>query len=52
MLVHTVVLLAALPTGTGPFMLAEFYQREGRITSRCVLVSVVTITLYLYWIQT
>ncbi|MBG6244562.1 transporter [Candidatus Symbiopectobacterium sp. 'North America'] len=55
MLVHTAVLLAALPTGTGPFMLAEFYQREGRITSRCVLfstlVSIVTITLYLYWIR-
>lgn len=56
LLVHTAVLLAALPTGTGPFMLAEFYRREGRITSRSVLIStlisVMTITLYLYWIRT
>lgn len=55
LLVHSAVLLAALPTGTGPFMLAEFYHREGRITSRTVLfstlISVVTITLYLYGIR-
>lgn len=40
-LLHTAVLLAALPTGTGPFMLAEFYNREGSVTSRVVLVSTV-----------
>jgi predicted permease len=28
MLTHVCVLMAALPTGTGPFMLAEFYKRE------------------------
>ncbi|MFK3775967.1 AEC family transporter [Pseudomonas sp. NPDC089406] len=33
------VLLAALPTGTGPFMLAEFYQREAGLISRTILVS-------------
>lgn len=50
-LVHLAVLLAALPTGTGPFMLAEFYGREARLTSRVVLattaLSVVTLTVYL-----
>lgn len=40
-LTHTAVLLAALPTGTGPFMLAEFYRREAELTSRVVLVSTV-----------
>jgi hypothetical protein len=33
------VLLAALPTGTGPYMLAEFYGREARITSQTILLS-------------
>lgn len=48
---HVAVLMAALPTGTGPFMLAEFYRREAGVTSRTILVStllaVATITLYL-----
>ena len=43
------VLLAALPTGTGPFMIAEFYQREAVVTSGTILfstlASVVTLTL-------
>ncbi|WP_454883144.1 AEC family transporter [Sphingomonas oryzagri] len=51
MLTHTAVLLAALPTGTGPFMVAEFYRREASITSGVVLASTIaslaTITLYL-----
>jgi malonate transporter and related proteins len=51
LLTHAAVLLAALPTGTGPFMLAEFYRREASITGRVVLtstiVSVATITAYL-----
>jgi malonate transporter len=50
-LTHAAVLLAALPTGTGPFMVAEFYRREAGITARVVLVSTIvslgTITLYL-----
>jgi predicted permease len=33
------VLLAALPTGTGPFMLAEFYRREAVVSSRTILLS-------------
>ncbi|TPN76160.1 AEC family transporter [Mesorhizobium sp. CU2] len=51
LLTHTAVLLAALPTGTGPFMLAEFYRREAAITSNVVLastvVSIATISAYL-----
>lgn len=47
----TAVLLAALPTGTGPFMLAEFYNREALLTGRVVLIttllSVGTLSLYL-----
>lgn len=38
---HAVVLLAAMPTGTGPFMLAEFYGREAGVTSRTILVSTI-----------
>jgi malonate transporter and related proteins len=51
LLTHVAVLLAALPTGTGPFMLAEFYQREADITSNVILVStaasVLTLSGYL-----
>ena len=50
-LTATAVLMASLPTGTGPFMIAEFYQREADITARVVLastvVSLLTITAYL-----
>ncbi|WP_179405316.1 AEC family transporter [Burkholderia guangdongensis] len=38
-LVGMTVVLAALPTGTGPYMLAEFYRREGQIASRTILLS-------------
>ncbi len=50
-LVHATVLLSALPTGTGPFMLAEFYGRDGLLTSRIVLattiLSIATLSAYL-----
>ena len=50
-LTHAAVLIAALPTGTGPFMLAEFYGREAGITSRVVLIStllsILTVSGYL-----
>lgn len=50
-LTTTAVLLAALPTGTGPFMLAEFYGRGAATTARVIListlVSVVTVSAYL-----
>lgn len=35
------VLLAALPTGSGPFMLAKLYGREAAATSRAILISTV-----------
>ncbi|AJY46298.1 AEC family transporter [Martelella endophytica] len=38
---RTAVLIAALPTGTGSFMLAEFYQREALLTGRVVLISTI-----------
>ncbi len=48
------VLLAALPIGTGPFMLAELYQREVTAMSRAILysttLSLPTIALILAWI--
>ena len=51
LLTHAAVLLAALPTGTGPFMLAEFYRREANVTSSVILVStilsVLTVSGYL-----
>ena len=38
-LVSGAVLIAALPTGTGPFMLAEFYGRGRRLTAQVVLIT-------------
>ena len=52
---HVTVVLAALPTGTGPFMLAEFYRREAAVTSNAILLStigsVVTVSAYLAWVS-
>ena len=49
------VLLSALPTGTGPFMLAEYYNREAGLISRTILIStlgsLVTLTLLLYYLH-
>jgi malonate transporter and related proteins len=45
LLTHAAVLLAALPTGTGPFMLAELYRREADVTSNVILVSTVASVL-------
>jgi predicted permease len=54
-LMEMAVLLAALPTGTGPFMLAEFYRREAHITSRTILYStmgsLVTLTILLIFMH-
>ena len=45
------VLLSALPTGTGPFMLAELYRKGGGIASRSILLStfgsVITLSFWL-----
>src|SRR5690606_12420125 len=50
--VYSALLLSALPTGTGPYMLAEFYGREGSRVSRVVLLStlgsLVTLSICLY----
>ncbi|WP_322011557.1 AEC family transporter [Paraburkholderia sp. J12] len=54
-LAQMAVLLAALPTGTGPFMLAEYYRREAHVTSRAILHSTVgslaTLTVLLLHLQ-
>ncbi|MCF8706503.1 AEC family transporter [Rhizorhapis sp. SPR117] len=48
------IVMAALPTGTGPFMVAEFYARDGRVTSGSILlsttISVLTIAAVLTWL--
>jgi malonate transporter len=47
----TAVILSALPTGTGPFMLAEFHKWEAAVTSSTILfstvISFVTVTVCL-----
>jgi predicted permease len=46
------VLLCALPTGTGPFMLAEYYKRGAPITANTILtstiLSVITLSVLVY----
>ncbi|WP_374441381.1 AEC family transporter [Pseudomonas panipatensis] len=48
------LLLSALPTGTGPYMLAEYYQREAPVVSRSILLStllsLLSLSLCLLWI--
>ena len=52
---NAALLLAALPTGTGPYMLAEFYQREASVVSGTILYSTLgslaTLTVCLYLIR-
>ncbi|KXS37510.1 MULTISPECIES: AEC family transporter [Modicisalibacter] len=52
---QSALLMSALPTGTGPFMLAEFYQREAAVVSRTILLttlgSLLTLSLCLYLLQ-
>src|SRR5690606_17071845 len=49
------ILLAALPVGTGPFMVAKLYGREPAVTSEATLISTVvsvfTVTLLVGWIS-
>ncbi|MBV9843025.1 MAG: AEC family transporter [Sphingomonadaceae bacterium] len=35
------ILIAALPTGTGPFMVAQLYDRELAVSSRVILISTI-----------
>jgi predicted permease len=48
------LLMSALPTGTGPFMLAEFYRREATVVSHTILFStlgsLLSLSLCLYLI--
>ncbi|MGE4370519.1 MAG: AEC family transporter [Burkholderiaceae bacterium] len=48
------VLLASLPVGTGPFMIATLYQREAATTSRAILLStvlsVITVSVLTVWL--
>lgn len=48
------ILLAALPVGTGPFMVAKLYNREAAVTSEATLlstvVSVFTVSLLVSWL--
>ena len=50
---QSAVLIAALPVGTGPFMLARLYDREADVASRATLVStllsLLTVSLLLEW---
>jgi len=41
------ILLAALPIGTGPFMLAKLYDLEPAMSSRAILISTVLSVLTL-----
>ncbi|GAB3546674.1 AEC family transporter [Noviherbaspirillum agri] len=49
---NSALLLSALPTGTGPFMLASFYGREAALVARVILLttlgSLVTVSACLY----
>ncbi len=48
------VLSAALPVGTGPYMLAQIYQRDASASARAILLStvlsVITISVLIAWI--
>jgi predicted permease len=52
---NAALLLSALPTGTGPFMLAEYYKREASLVSSTILVStlgsLITLSICLYLIS-
>lgn len=48
------ILLAALPIGTGPFMLATLYNREAAVVSKAILystlVSILTVSIVVKWL--
>lgn len=52
---NAALLLSALPTGTGPFMMAEYYKREASLVSSTILVStlgsLVTLSVLIYVIS-
>jgi predicted permease len=42
-----VIILSALPTGTGAFMLADLYNRDVEVTSTTIMVSTILSALTL-----
>ncbi|RMX08894.1 AEC family transporter [Corticibacter populi] len=48
-------ILAALPTGTGPYMLADLYGRDGTVAARTILIStvasVLTVSALVAWVR-
>lgn len=48
------LIIAALPTGTGPFMVAELYAQEVTLAARAILMStvlsLVTVTAVAWWV--
>lgn len=51
---QSALLLSALPTGTGPFMIAEYYRREASVVAKVILMttlgSICTLSACIYWI--
>lgn len=38
---HSAIILSALPTGTGPYMLAELYKTDAKTISQSILWSTI-----------
>lgn len=51
----TAILAAALPVGTGPFMLANLYQQDASASARAILIStigsVLTLSVLVAWVN-
>ncbi|GAB6069313.1 AEC family transporter [Thiomicrorhabdus hydrogeniphila] len=49
------VMLAALPTGTGPYMLADFYKKDALVTAQTIMFSTVfsllTLSFLLHYVK-
>ena len=52
---YVAILAAALPVGTGPFMLAQMYERDAAASARAILLStvlsVITLSALIAWIN-
>ena len=48
------ILLAALPTGTGPFMVAQLYRRDVALAARVILLTTIaglaSVSLLAWWL--
>lgn len=51
---QSALLLSAMPTGTGPFIIAEYYRREAAVIAKVILIttlgSIFTLSACVYWI--